>query len=71
MNPASRRTDLFKQASLSTHPRPKARVAVLVLEKVSKKEIEADGFSTKVNFSLAKIRDFHKLFAYGSNFTEH
>ena len=44
-------------------------MAVLVLGEVSKKMIEADGFGTKINFGLAKIRDFLKLVSFNNNFT--
>ena len=59
----------FVQTSLSTYPRPDARVAVLVLGEVSEKMIEADGLSTKINFGSAMIRDILKLVGFNSNFT--
>ena len=43
-------------------------MTVLVLGKVCKKMVEADGFGAKINFGLAKVRDNLKLVIDGNNF---
>ena len=43
----------FVQTSLTTHPRPEARVAVHVLGEMSEKVVEVDGFGTEVILGLA------------------